>query len=155
MISLTTTGHGSCGSVRLDNGSAAVGPATQGLRGELRSSKATSNCGTQRVGVAVGANRARGTDLARRFQRPVEHVGHGHGRRAGEPRRDDGEAANGAAARDEHALAEQVAGAVNRVQPDRKRLGERQLSQAHVAGHRIALPLAQDEILENMPCTCG
>src|SRR5207253_6154811 len=101
----------------------------------------------QRLRLAVGAEGARGTNLARRFQRPIQHVGHAHHRCASEPRRDNGEATYGAPARDEYVLAEQIAGAVDRVQANRKWLGECQLSQAHVAGHRVALPLAQDEIL--------
>src|SRR6266566_9519499 len=33
----------------------------------------------ERFGIAIGANGACGTDLARRFQRPVQYVGYGHG----------------------------------------------------------------------------
>src|SRR5690606_31566961 len=47
----------------------------------------------------------------------------------------------------EHRLAEELASALHRVQPDRQRLGERELAQRDVAADRIALALAHHEIL--------
>ena len=101
----------------------------------------------KRIGLAVGADRPRGADFARGRERPVEHVRRGDRRRPLEQSGDHGEAPYRARAGDEHALAEQITGAVDRVQPDGERLGKSQLAQRHVARDRIALPLTQDEVL--------
>jgi hypothetical protein len=111
-------------------------------------SNAASNCGAASASpVAIRADRAIRTRLARLRERPIEDVADGDLRRAGEPRGHDGEAADRSGSGDQHRLAEQIAAAMDRVQRDGQRLGERELAQRHVAGDRIALPLAHHEIL--------
>ena len=99
----------------------------------------------ERVAVAIRADRAIRTRLARLRERPIEDVADGDLRGAGEPRGHDGEAADRAGSGDQHRFAEQIAAAMDRVQRDCQRLGERELAQRHVAGDRIALPFAHHE----------
>jgi hypothetical protein len=95
----------------------------------------------------VGAHRQVGADPARDLERVVDHVGDRDVRGAGEPDREGHHAADRARAGDQHALAEQVAGAVRRVQRDRERLGHRDLGERHVGRHRDALLLRHQEEL--------
>ena len=101
----------------------------------------------ERVGVAIGADRAVGAHFARLRERPIEDVGDGDRLRAGEARRDHRQAADRAGAGDEHRLADEIGAAIHRVQRDRERLRERELAERDVAADRIALALAHDEEL--------
>ena len=151
MISLTTNGSGSCGSVP----TCTTMPPRRVAATQLFSasklpdtSYGTSNCGSrERLGVADRAQRRIGADCARLLERTIEHVGDRDARSARQPRRHHRQAADRAGAGDQHGLAEEVAAAVHRVQADRERLGERELAERDVGRDGIALPLAHHEVL--------
>ena len=100
----------------------------------------------ERLRIALRMEDDIGADALRLLERAIEDVADRDLRRAGEPRRHHGYAADRPCAGDEHRFAHHLAAAIHCVQSHGEGLGEGEFAQAHVTCDRIALALAHHEV---------